>query len=318
MLHTLKLCLLWLVTAVAPAVAVASTAFCNPGPPQDAAEQDRNLRFAAQVRTELENSGRGMALLSRSGTDLSRVGLRYSHAGIALREHADLPWAIRQLYFDCDTKRARLFDQGLAGFVLGARDAQIPFVSVVFLPDTEDRLNHTARRNADALALLGPDYSASAYAFSTRYQNCNQWVAELLATAWWGHHTPAEAAAMPETPRALAQRLLAQAGYQPASIQLTSWWWHALARTSPWLREDDHPPEHQAAWRYDISVPESLEAFVRVQHPTAQRVELCRTQTHMVIRRGWRPLPDDCSPEEGDTVLPFEGEPKRPHLEPAA
>ena len=35
-----------------------------------------------------------------------------------------------------------------------------------------------------ALALLGREYSANAYPFSPRYQNCNQWVAELLATAW--------------------------------------------------------------------------------------------------------------------------------------
>jgi hypothetical protein len=35
-----------------------------------------------------------------------------------------------------------------------------------------------------ALQLLGGSYSANAHAFSTRYQNCNQWVAELLAEAW--------------------------------------------------------------------------------------------------------------------------------------
>ena len=32
-----------------------------------------------------------------------------------------------------------------------------------------------------ALQLLGATYSANAYAFSQKYQNCNQWVAELLA-----------------------------------------------------------------------------------------------------------------------------------------
>ena len=36
----------------------------------------------------------------------------------------------------------------------------------------------------EALALLAGEYSANAYAYSTRYQNCNQWLVELMASAW--------------------------------------------------------------------------------------------------------------------------------------
>jgi hypothetical protein len=39
----------------------------------------------------------------------------------------------------------------------------------------------TTRR---VLHLLAATYSANAYAFSTRYQNCNQWVMEMLAAGW--------------------------------------------------------------------------------------------------------------------------------------
>lgn len=288
---------LLLVSASAQA---ASTPFCDPGRPRSVAEQDRALRFAAQVRAELDASGHAVALISRAGLDLDRIGLRYSHAGIVLRRHAELPWAVRQLYFDCDTRRARLFDQGLAGFVLGSHDAALAFVSLVFVPDMAGRLERTTRDNATALALLGSAYSASAYAFSTQYQNCNQWVAELLATAWWG---PSDGTQAPADPRAQAQAWLEQAGYAPARIQLGSVWWHSWASWIPWLHEDDHPPRHRAALRYDVSVPEALEAFVQAQQPQAQRVELCQSRTHIVIRRGWRALSSDCTAEAGDTVV---------------
>ena len=45
-------------------------------------------------------------------------------------------------------------------------------------------LERAARDNRQALSLLGATYSANAYPFSLQYQNCNQWVAEMLAAAW--------------------------------------------------------------------------------------------------------------------------------------
>ena len=92
-----------------------------------ATQQDRLLRFAAVVREALAASGATAALISRSGTDLSRFGLRYSHAGIALAtglaDGRDMPWAVRQLYYACAEGAPRLFDQGLAGFISGSDDA---------------------------------------------------------------------------------------------------------------------------------------------------------------------------------------------------
>ena len=47
------------------------------------------LRFAAAVREALAAAGTPAALIARSGTDLSRFGLRYSHAGVALADGLD-------------------------------------------------------------------------------------------------------------------------------------------------------------------------------------------------------------------------------------
>ena len=160
-------------------------AYCSEPAPLSAAQNDRLIRFGAIVKAELERSGGSVALIARSGLDLNRFGQRYSHAGVSLKTGPESPWAVRQLYLDCDERRPRLFDQGMAAFVLGGDEPTLGYVSVLLLPPAPAAaLESTALDNRHALALLGREYSANAYPFSPRYQNCNQWVAELLATAW--------------------------------------------------------------------------------------------------------------------------------------
>ncbi|RYY55174.1 MAG: DUF2145 domain-containing protein, partial [Comamonadaceae bacterium] len=161
------------------------TPFCQPSKTQSTRAQDRVLRFAAAVQQALEDSGEEVALIARSGLNLERFNLRYSHAGVMLKSSGDVPWSVRQLYFDCDEGRPRLFDQGLAGFLMSADSPDLAHVSIVFLPrEQADALLRAALDRQRALRLLAATYSANAYPFSLRYQNCNQWVAELLATAW--------------------------------------------------------------------------------------------------------------------------------------
>jgi len=262
-----------------------------------ARQQDRLLQFAALARRELEASGHDVALIARSGIDLSRFRVRYSHAGVTLRASANAPWSVRQLYFACDEQRPRLFDEGLAGFVFGSDEPALGYVSIVTLPRAQAAaLERAALDNARALRLLAADYSANAYPFSTRYQNCNQWVAELLAAAWGDL---ADDAALRER----AQAWLAAQGYDPATVEVGS---HALmfaGQFVPWLHYDDHPETDRYALRFRISLPLSIEAFVRAQAPDAQRVELCHDERRAVIHRGWQPIADGCVPAAGDRVV---------------
>ena len=55
----------------------------GPGHPPTAAEEDLDLRFADAARREIERSGADVALVSRSGLNLSLLGQRYSHAAVA-------------------------------------------------------------------------------------------------------------------------------------------------------------------------------------------------------------------------------------------
>ena len=265
---------------------------CAAAPDPGAQAIGRMLTLAARVRTELEGSGRRVALVSRSGLDLGRIGHRHSHAGFSVRASADGPWSVRQLYYACEQGRAQLFDQGLGGFLAGVDDVRLGYLSVVLLPPGEDVALEAALLDAGrSLEVLGGRYSPNAYAFSTLYQNCNQWAVELIATA---------AGAAPG--RTAAQDWLRRAGYQPSRIELPTWAID-LTRLMPWLHHDDHPPEALAAGRMQVSLPASLEAFVHQRWPAAERMEFCHADGRAVLHRGWTPVAEGCAPGPGDEVF---------------
>lgn len=268
---------------------------CDRARDTSAAQQDRLLRFAAVVRTALAASGAQGALIARSGTDLSRFGLRYSHAGIALADGLDGPWAVRQLYYACEEGRSRLFDQGLAGFIGGSDDADLGYIRVLLPPAGADTALAAATRDKPlALRLLHARYSANAYPFSTEFQNCNQWVAELLAATVAGSHTREE-----------AQAWLRDAGYAPEPVRASGWLMLA-GRFVPWLHFYDHPAEQLQAGRVQTSLPDSLDAFALQLWPAARRIEFCHGPQGIVQREGGSPLAAGCVPQPGDVVTPLD------------
>ena len=256
------------------------------------------LRVAQAVRSELDRQQAPVAIVARAGLDLSLFGLRYSHAGLSLRAHPDGPWTVRQLYFACDEGRPRIFDQGLAAFLLG-NDARTRAQLVAIFPGPLDEsgaaLARAATDSALARQMLGASYSANAYAFADLRQNCNQWVAEMLAAAWGA--LPAERADL----RAQAQAWLRDSGLQPTVFHVAWPPLRLLRGWIPWVHEDDHPDEDLRAWRYRVVMPESIERFVRRVQPQARRLEFCLdAQQRLVVREGWEPMGEACEVEAGD------------------
>jgi hypothetical protein len=296
---TFAACALLLTTALWAGNAHAASAsqrLCDRSLPLNARQQDRLLQVAALVRHELEAADQNVALISRSGLDLQRFGIRYSHAGFSLKDH-DTPWSVRQLYYACDERRPRLYDQGLAGFLFGTDDPDVGYVSIVWMPAREAaELERAAQDKARALRLIAGRYSANAYPFSLRYQNCNQWVAEMFAVAWG---TLSDGTDL----RARAQTWLGAHGYAPAAVEVGS---HALMFAGtfvPWIHYDDHPADDRFALRFRTSLPAALEAFVRERAPGARRVELCHDSRRVVIHHGWDAVPEGCKPQAGDRVI---------------
>jgi hypothetical protein len=274
-----------------------SLSYCQGQTESTAAVQDRLIQVAGIIKAELDRSGQSLAIVSRSGLALQRLDQRYSHAGVSLKASSNTPWSVRQLYYACDEQRPRIFDQGMTGFVLGAHDTSESYISIVLLPtDAASALERTALNDALALQLLGGTYSANAHAFSQRYQNCNQWLAELLATAW---APPPQSDAFREQ----AQQWLRAEGYQPSVLKMG---WQPLmwvAALLPWLHSDDHPDEDLAQAQFRVSMPQSIEAFVQARLPQATRMELCYTDQRVVLHRGWEPIAPGCEAQSGDEVI---------------
>lgn len=291
-----------LALSASAAASAGMPVFCERGKEIGAAEQDRVLRFAGIVKRELEASGQGVALISRAGLDLSRFGLLYSHAGLALKE-APGAWTVRQLYYACDEARPRLFDQGVAGFALGADAPGQGHVSLVFL-DREQAapLERAARDKPLALALLAGRYSANAYAFGTRYQNCNQWVAEMLAGAWGGIGRADER----HGAREQAQAWLRAQGYRAGPVKVPSRWLMFGGQFVPLVHVGDHPLDDVYALSLQVSVPASIEDFAHRRSPQARRVELCHDARKIVVHRGWDELGTGCAPLPGDEIIPLD------------
>lgn len=289
----------WAVLSTGTALA-GSMAYCQVATEPSAAEYDHVLQVAAVVKRELHQSGHALALVARSGLNLRRFGHRYSHAGISLYANPSGAWSVRQLYFACDEQRPRLFDQGMGGFVMGAHRDLGGFISLVFPPaEANQNLEAVALDEHQALQLLGEDYSANAFAYSVQYQNCNQWLIELIATAW------NRSQAQKTLPRESAQQWLATQNYQPSTIHLG---WQPLIWVSkflPWLHTDDHSQQDLDAAQFRVSMPKSIAEFVRQHLSQTEHVELCYTDQHIVIRRGWEPLADNCEAHTGDERIPF-------------
>jgi len=301
-------CALALATALFAGVAQAqpgssgtstSSAFCDRTQPLTAGQQDRSLQFAAAVRDELNAQGDSAALISRSGLDLSRFNIRYSHAAVTWRD-AGGGWSARQLYYACDEERPRIYDQGIPGFVTGIDDTSLAYVSIVKLPaDEASSLQRASLDTPVALHLLAASYSANSYPFSTRYQNCNQWVMEMLAVAW-GDLADGDGL------RGRAQHWLQEANYAPEPVEVGS---HALMFASifvPLLHLDDHPEDDRLAMKLKVSLPSTVEAFVRERVPGSERIEVCHDERQIVVHRGWTPIADGCKPGEGDRVISFD------------
>lgn len=291
---------------------------CEAPADRTAAQQDRLLRLSALVRERLDAQGSELAIVARSGLKLSWWGQRYSHSGLSLRANPAGPWFVRQLYYDCAAKEPRIFDEGLAGFVSGMADPERGHLLVLVLPvapierssTVTERLKHLALHNPTALGLLGSRYTANAHAFSTLFQNCNQWLAELLAFALQPATEPPLASRprdlspeQDQSLRAKAQALLRAQGYEPTRFALGNPLITWFAGQIPWLSLDDHPPEDLQRNLLRVSMPESIAAHVMAHVPGVLRIEACFTTAQIVVRQDGAALDEACTAQPGDEVI---------------
>ncbi len=220
------------------------------------------LTLAKHAQDGLESSGTDVALIARVGQDLSKYGLRYSHFGFALRNADGKGWTILHQLNQCSTAESGLYREGLGNFFL---DDMFAYETLIVVPGKETR-----RRLAEVLAgelparMHGLPYNMVAYAFSTKYQNSNQWALELIAAASASEGQVAS--------RQGAQSWLRSAGFQPITLNID-----AMTRLGSRLFKaniafDDHPFDRRMAGKIDTVTVDSVFRFVESRDPDARRI----------------------------------------------
>jgi hypothetical protein len=221
--------------------------------PLSVSEVARSLDLAQRSIQALDASGAQVAIIARMGQDLSRYNERYSHAALAWRDHPAGRWVVVHLLNDCGTAHSALYNDGLGSFFLTdlyRYSAEI----IIPPPAVQQRLAQVLASRAP-LRLHNDKYNMLAYAFSTRYQNSNQWLMEMYA-----------AAAAPQgevETREEAQRWLRAAGFAPGTVHIDAATRLGARMFRANVAFDDHPFGQRMAGQIDTVTVSSVERFLR-------------------------------------------------------
>jgi len=176
-------CALAVLVMLLPWAEACAGSACDEQPvaPHDIALAAQTALLAAAA---LDKADAPVALIARVGTDLSKQGLVYSHAGFVVRDHAHGRWTVVHLLNECGSDSSHLYAQGLVNFFsddLVNQDLRI----VWFKPDIANRLAGRLKQ-IPRHSLHHPRYNLIARPGSRDYQNSTAWIVEMMASALAG------------------------------------------------------------------------------------------------------------------------------------
>ncbi|MDP3702480.1 MAG: DUF2145 domain-containing protein [Hylemonella sp.] len=248
--------------AIAGSLALAGQT-CGEKPPTVEGSA-KSASLSAQVLDELERQQLSFALIARVGVDLSEFGLHYSHVGVAWRDHPKGQWYTFHLLNRCGTGQSELVEQSLADFFNVELHSYRALVAAPTFP-TQLKLQR-AFFGPQARQLHEIEYNMISHPFSTKFQNSNQWVLEVMASAL----APAGTISSRQT----AQDWLRDKGYTPSVIPISLPRRAGARLFSPHVRFSDHSSEEFSAGRYAVVSVDSVLAFLRNQNPGLREIDL--------------------------------------------
>jgi hypothetical protein len=249
-----------LLLALAASASASAGAACSDTPPTPDSVR-KGLVLALKTFQALDESQASIALIGRVGSDLSKHKLRYSHMGFVWRDHPRGRWSVVHMLNQCGTASSALYDEGLGNFF---NDDPFAYESIVVFPGAaiQERLIRVLGTALPA-SLYHPSYNMVAYPWSTRYQNSNQWLLEVMAAALAPEGTVFT--------RRQAQDWLKQAGYQPTLLRLGPLERLGGRMFRANIAFDDHPNELRFSDQIYTVTVESVVDFVQ-RHDSAARV----------------------------------------------
>lgn len=248
--------------ALVAAAMIAVAAFAMPAQAgQDCVEKPpsadgmrRALQLATQVQQGLERQQVQAAILGRVGSDVTKYGLRYTHAAMVYRDPDSGAWTVLHKLNHCGREDADLFAQGLANFFL---DDPWEYRALILVPAIglqADLLTQVKRDGG--LSVHQPRYSLLAYPFAPEYQNSNGWLLEFVELAQSGGVMLG---------RNAIQESLRHNGYRPDRIDVGP-----LERVGASLFRAnvaffDHPLGERLSGRYSVVTVESIVRYLGQQ-----------------------------------------------------
>ncbi len=221
-------------------------------------------RLAIKLRDELERLQPRVAIVARAGADLSKHGLVYSHAGFVLRNHPLGRWRVVHELNHCGTERSELFVEGLINFFT---DDPFELRALILVPKLalqrpieRELLQGLGRR------LHEPRYNMIANPYSTRYQNSNQWLLEIIVSA--------ESMFLAADNRGDAQRLLRWSKFTPDMIPISGAKQLAANLFRANVRFDDHSEESRRDGRFPVVSVRSIRRYLQASHQLAAMREI--------------------------------------------
>ena len=209
----------------------------------------RGLQLGEKMRDQLESSGASMALIARVGLNLSEYNQRFTHMGVAVRDHVRNRWQVLHLFNPCGKSQSEIMTQPLEKFY---EVDLFEFEAMALVPSQsrQAQLRNVFLNPVKAKALHTPAYNMIAHPFNTRFQNSNQWILEMIAMGLDDSQSVNN--------RAQAQDWLKAQAYEPGAIRIPN-----LKRTGARLFSShisfaDHTQEEYENQRYQVVTVDSI------------------------------------------------------------
>lgn len=218
---------------------------------------------ALRTADALDRRDAPVALVARIGRDLSAHGLVYSHAGFAVRDHADGRWTVVHLLNECGSHRSGLYAQGLVDFF--ADDLVNQDARIVWLDPEHARRLAAHLLDLPTNPLFQPRYNLIARPGSRDYQNSTAWVLETLAA------TAPAATGVQDRQRAYA--FAVRSGFRPDAIQIPYSQRVLGGLFGGNVAFSDHDVGTRLSGRYPVVTVRSILRWVQAADPRSEQLE---------------------------------------------
>lgn len=260
--HWIALCAAWIL-ASSPIHAVAGGQECGEKAAVSTEALARGLALGERVRDQLEKSGASAALVGRIGLDLSEYGQRFTHLGLAVRDHVRKRWQVLHLFNACGKSGSEIMQQPLEKFyAVDLFDEEALLLTPSY---SKQALLRNAFMNPVVTQWLHqPAYNLIAHPFNTRFQNSNQWILEMTAHAWNTQGTIQT--------RAVAQGWLKEKGFEPGSIRISNLKRSGARMFSAHVSFADHTDEEYQKQAYQVVTVDAIAKFFATQDADMTRL----------------------------------------------